>query len=104
MNSLVMNNFEIASPIGDIRNAMGMKIEDIAAETGYGLERIKEIENGGEATLAEMRDIALTMCTGTHCVRGDYFFSTQFSARFRRTHMKRSAAGEKAKSGSCCRA
>ena len=62
-----------------IRNVMRTKIEDIASDTGYSVDRLNAIESGEDRTLAELRDIALSLHTGTRCIVGDGFFEAQFS-------------------------
>ncbi len=73
-NSVVQHN-----RLRAIRNVLRKKIEEIASETGYSIERLKAIESGENASLVELRDIALALHTGTRCLLGDGFFETQFS-------------------------
>lgn len=61
------------------RHLLRTKIEDIASATGIEVERLKAIEAGEKATLAELRDIALFLHTGTRCITGDNFFEPQFN-------------------------
>ena len=62
-----------------IRNILREKVEDLASKTGYSVERIQQIEAGEEATLAELRDLALALDTGTRCILGNEFFEPQFA-------------------------
>jgi len=62
-----------------MRNAMRAKAEDIASFSGMSVERLMEIESGEEATLAELRDIALCLNTGTRNVLGEAFFEDQMA-------------------------
>lgn len=78
-DNLMGNRFIQHNHIRSIRNIMRQKIEDLASKTGYSVERLREIEAGEEATLTELRDIALVLQTGTRCIAGDGFFEPQFA-------------------------
>lgn len=68
-----------SNQIRRFRNLLRKKIEDFASATGIDVERLKAIEAGEEATPAELRDIALSLYTGTRCIMGDWFFEPQIA-------------------------
>lgn len=63
--------------IREIRNFMRISMDEMAVATGIKLERLQQIEAGEEATVAELRDIAMVMLVGTGVLTGKYFFSPQ---------------------------
>lgn len=62
-----------------LRNTLRIKAEEIAVQTGIPLSRLKEIEAGAEATVAELRDIACCLSTSVRSVLGTYYFQTQIA-------------------------
>jgi hypothetical protein len=63
--------------IRPIRSAMRISHEDIAEATGISVERLMEIEAGEEASVADLRDIAFHLGTGTKSLLGESCFDTQ---------------------------
>lgn len=63
-----------------IRNLMRISSEEIAKETGISVTRLKEIEAGQDATMAELRDIALSLSVSVDSLLGANFFETQIAA------------------------
>ena len=61
----------------EIRSWMRITTEEIAESTGISLQRLKEIESGEKATLAELRDIALQLSVSVRDLCGEGFFETQ---------------------------
>lgn len=72
-NHLVRNQIRAA------RQALRTKAEDIIAATGISAERLSAIERGEEASLAEIRDIAACLSTGTHALYEETIFEDQLS-------------------------
>lgn len=62
-----------------MRNALRSKAEDISNATGISAERLNAIECGAEATLAELRDLAALLRTGTRNILGETFFEDQIA-------------------------
>ncbi len=60
-----------------IRNMMRLTSEDISKNTGISLKRLNEIEAGGEAAVAELRDIAFCLSTSVRGLLGTNFFGAQ---------------------------
>ncbi|MDD3410252.1 MAG: helix-turn-helix transcriptional regulator [Eubacteriales bacterium] len=62
------------------RSALKIKAEEICAATGIPMERLRKIECGEEATLAELRDIAHQLGTGVNSILGEGVFAPQAAA------------------------
>lgn len=62
-----------------IRKAMRAKSEEIAEFAGISKARLFAIESGEEATIAELRDIALFLSVGTRCILGEGAFDNQIA-------------------------
>lgn len=62
-----------------IRKTMRVKVEDIAEFAGMPAERVLAIESGEEPRIAELRDIALFLATGTRSIMGDGIFDDQIA-------------------------
>lgn len=62
-----------------IRNVLRISSEEIARATGISLGRLKEIEAGEEASVAELRDIALCLSVSVNCLQGTNFFEPQIA-------------------------
>lgn len=62
-----------------MRNALRAKAEDISKAIGISVERLNSIECGEEATLAELRDLAILFGTGIRNILGETFFEDQIS-------------------------
>lgn len=54
-----------------IRKTMRVKIEDVASFAGMPVERVRTIESGEMPRIAELRDIARFLATGTRSIMGD---------------------------------
>lgn len=63
-----------------IRNLCRMPADRLSKMVGISADRLQEIENGGDATEAELRDIALLLETGVDDVTGENPFSTNIAA------------------------
>lgn len=61
----------------EIRNLMKINSSKIAQATGIPITRLMEIEAGEEATIAELRDIALCLSVSVNCLLGKNFFESQ---------------------------
>lgn len=62
-----------------IRNLMKISMKEISERTGISIERLEEIENGENATLTELRDIAFCTSISVNDLMGKNFFDTQVS-------------------------
>lgn len=60
-----------------IRNMCRISTETISRMTGIPEERIRTIETGNDATLAELRDIAICLSVGVGDILGQKYFETQ---------------------------
>lgn len=65
---------------GTFKNIMSISSENISNLTGISMERLERIEMGEQATIAELRDVALCLSTSVRSVLGTNFFATQISA------------------------
>lgn len=63
----------------NIREILRKSIEDIAIFTGISVDRLKDIEDGAEATLTELRDIAMCFSTSVNVIQGKNFFEPQLA-------------------------
>ena len=63
--------------IRQIRQMMRVATKDVANFTGISLKRLKEIESGEEASIAELRDIALCLDVSVRTLSGENVFETQ---------------------------
>lgn len=63
----------------NIREILRKSIEDIANFTGISVDRLKDIEYGAEATLTELRDIAMCFSTSVNVIQGKNFFEPQLA-------------------------
>lgn len=63
----------------EIRSILQIREEDISESTSITRERLREIEAGEPAAIAERRDIAACLGVSTHCIDGTYFFHPQVS-------------------------
>lgn len=62
-----------------IRSMLRISSEEIAEATEIPLTRLKEIEAGEEATIAELRDISLCLSVSVNCLMGMNFFEPQIA-------------------------
>lgn len=62
-----------------MRNILHISEESISTQTGISLARLKDIERGGNATTAELRDLALCFKTSVRGLLGTNYFDTPFS-------------------------
>lgn len=62
-----------------IRKTMRVKVEDIAEFAGIPTERVLAIEGGEVPCIAELRDIAFFLATGTRSIKGDGIFDDQMA-------------------------
>ena len=67
------------SRVREIRNVLNIKQERIAQSTSISSDRLHAIEAGDDASVAELREIALCLRTGTRCIDNSYFFYPQMS-------------------------
>ncbi|MBP3620906.1 MAG: helix-turn-helix transcriptional regulator [Lachnospiraceae bacterium] len=63
----------------ELKNILKISSDEISDITGIPLERLKDIEAGKEATLAELRDIAMCLSVSVNCLKGRNFFEPQIS-------------------------
>ena len=63
--------------VREMRSVIKMSTEGMAEATGISLERLQQIEAGGQATIAELRDIAWELAVSTHVLTDTYFFEPQ---------------------------
>lgn len=61
----------------EISNLMKVSSKEIAKATGIPLTRLMEIDAGENATLAELRDIAMCLSVSVKCLLGENFFEPQ---------------------------
>lgn len=78
-DNLLGNSACGSNRVREIRNIIKISTEKIANATGISQERLQQIEAGAEATIAELRDIAMQLRTSTHVITDNYFFEPQFS-------------------------
>lgn len=57
--------------IREIRESLGYSLDRVSGFTEIPTERLKAIESGDEATLAELRDIAFVLRTSTRALLRD---------------------------------
>ena len=76
---LLSNIADIHRRIRQIRKLMRIATKDISRITGISLDRLKEIEGGGEASIAELRDIALCLNVSVAALSGGNIFETQIA-------------------------
>ena len=62
-----------------IRNILRISSEEIAQATGITLSRLKEIESGEKASIAELRDVAICLSVSVSCLLGLNFFEPQIA-------------------------
>ena len=65
--------------INTVRNNLRITSDKISEATGISMDRLKEIESGAEATMAELRDIAWCLSTSVNSLLHKDFFGTQIS-------------------------
>ena len=58
---------------------MKVSSEQVSKATNIPLERLCKIESGEEASLAELRDIAMCFSVSVRCLKGENFFEPQIS-------------------------
>ena len=76
----LLGNIEnVHSRVRGIKNIMKISSEQVTEMTGITLERLRELEGGKKATLAELRDIAASLSVGVNDILGENFFETQVS-------------------------
>lgn len=63
--------------IRQIRQMMKVATTDVANFSGISLKRLKQIESGEEASIAELRDIALCLGVSVRTLSGENVFETQ---------------------------
>ncbi len=64
-----------------LRSNLRMDVDYIASETGISEQELTEIESGGEATPAQLKDIALSLYTSVAGIQDKEFFCTRYDAR-----------------------
>lgn len=78
-NMLLGNRINNQNKIRKIRNLCRITTDEMSQATGISLKRLKEIESGEQATIAELRDIALCLSISTNVLTNKYFFEPQIS-------------------------
>lgn len=76
-NMILGNTFNKDCKVRVIKSAMNISNESIAEKTKINLERLREIESGAEATIWELRAIAMCCSVGTKDILGKNYFETQ---------------------------
>ena len=76
---LISNAENAYTQAREVRSTFHIAAEEISRVCGISPERLIKIEAGESATLAEWRDIALCLGTGTRCIDGSGFFFPQVS-------------------------
>ena len=69
----------ISNRIRVIRRISNISFESLADYSGISLQRLKQIESGEKATLAELRDIAMCLSISVRVLLGKNFFEPQIS-------------------------
>ena len=69
----------VSNRIRVIRNLSNISFESLGDYTGISLERLKQIESGDQATLAELRDIAICLSISVRVLLGENYFAPQIS-------------------------
>ena len=62
-----------------IRNILRISSEEIADALGISLTRLQEIESGENASIAELRDLAICLSVSVSCLLGSNFFEPQIA-------------------------
>ena len=65
------------SRVRQLRSILHIKKEEIAEAINVSIDRLGEIEAGASMTKAELRDLALSLGTSSHCILGQNVFSLQ---------------------------
>lgn len=68
--------------VKNIREILKMHIEDISDFTGISVNRLKRIEAGENASLAELRDLAMCLRTSVNVIKQENYFEPQISTFF----------------------
>ena len=63
----------------EIKQIMRINSKEISKQTGIPLTRLMEIDAGANATLAELRDIAMCLSVSVKCLLGEHFFEPQIA-------------------------
>ena len=79
IENLLRNVENLNIKVNYFRNILDCSLSDLAANTGIPKNRLQEIENGDEATLAELRDIAYCLKISINMLLGNNYFSLQIS-------------------------
>lgn len=78
-DKLMGNTSNSRNHMREIKKALKISEVSISSTTGISIPRLKEIEAGASATIAELRDIALCCGTNTHGLLGKNFFDIDIS-------------------------
>lgn len=78
-NMLLGNRINNQNKVRRIRNLCKITAPEMAEATGISLERLKQIETGQGASIAELRDIALCLSISSNVLTNKYFFEPQIS-------------------------
>lgn len=78
-NDLLGHENENENQIRTLRSIFGKTQQEVADYIGTDINRYVQIEEGEEATLAELRDIAVCFSTGVRNLLGENYFSTQIA-------------------------
>lgn len=68
--------------VKNIREILKMHIEDISNFTGISVKQLKRIEAGEDASLAELRDLAMCLRTSVNVIKQENYFEPQVSTYF----------------------
>lgn len=71
---LLGNKTSNQNKVREIRSIYRITTDEISKMTGISLERLKEIESGKIASVAELRDIGMILCTSSNVLTDKAFF------------------------------
>ena len=78
--ALIGDSANAHSRTRQLRTLLHIKKEEIAAAIGISIDRLEEIEAGGQMTNAELRDLAVYLGTSTSCILSNNAFYPQTTA------------------------
>ena len=76
---ILLGNAKQYNRTRELKALMKVSSEQISKATNISLERLSAIEAGEEASLAELRDIAMCFSVSVRCLKGENFFEPQIS-------------------------
>lgn len=76
---LMGNSHNVYNQMRTLKNMLHISEDALSAASGISISRLRDIEAGEEATIAELRDIALCCKTSIRGLLGTYYFDIPFS-------------------------